>query len=664
MDGITLTDRMLIRFGLIRPAAAMPPAKKELSEEEMQKIPRYPPFVEGLPVYAPEKLLLGHRDIIGALERFLGNKELFDKHYMPAMLRLADFVHLLPASQTHHHRGAGGLLRHSLEVAIWGVQNTHGRLIRGVIEPQQRHVMEPRWMLAIFVAGLCHDIGKAITDIAIKDSTSERRWIPQSEGLYEWARKNGIQNYFIHWQDNRGKQHLLYSHDFLHEIIGKASNVWLYEHDTVIGDWLIESLGNNPGANNQVHNYVVAADQESVERDLKSMGPAMAGYEIGVPIERYLTDIMLRLVREGLWRINEPAARIWEIDGKTYLVWPKAGDEIAQRVIDDKIPGLPRTPDGILSMLVERHIAQLPGGTGNLFFVAPDVLTEKLPGLRLKCIRLRHQAIVSSLPFPSVPGRVFDSRESSDAALQANKPELEDEPPEALPIRPESAAHRHVVVTPNDFSLAKSALETSVNTPAIQPAPAVNDNEDMKIARTAVPSPATSTLPAATNPCVLLRDLKGGMGILLKTLVKEFNSGAKSFNELATVKNGQVFLMWTAAFKGSGLEYRHILDGLSDCSWIEPIGASRVGNIQFASGISLAICMRSDISHAILNEVRPASVVNHKPSSTKPESTQAVIKTTRSLPSVSSPDVIPSLEDLAVKTMKTPCVATVMCNWS
>jgi conjugal transfer pilus assembly protein TraI len=36
------------------------------------------------------------------------------------MLRLAAFVHLLPASQAHHHRGAGGMLRHSLEVALFG----------------------------------------------------------------------------------------------------------------------------------------------------------------------------------------------------------------------------------------------------------------------------------------------------------------------------------------------------------------------------------------------------------------------------------------------------------------------------------------------------------------------------------------------------------------
>ncbi|KAA3419555.1 TraI domain-containing protein, partial [Streptococcus pneumoniae] len=37
----------------------------------------------------------------------------------------ARFAHLLPASQSHHHRGAGGLLRHSLEVGLWALPAIH-----------------------------------------------------------------------------------------------------------------------------------------------------------------------------------------------------------------------------------------------------------------------------------------------------------------------------------------------------------------------------------------------------------------------------------------------------------------------------------------------------------------------------------------------------------
>ena len=129
-------------------------------------------------------------------------------------------------------------------------------------------------------------------------------------------------------------------------------------------------------------------------------------FKIGVPVERYLTDIMRRLVREGVWRINEPSARVWNIDGMTYLVWPMAGEEIARRTNDEDIPGLPKTPDGILDMMVERGIACMREGDGDpYFYIAPDVLTEKIPTLKLKSIRLRDQALISTMPIAEVRTR-------------------------------------------------------------------------------------------------------------------------------------------------------------------------------------------------------------------------------------------------------------------
>ena len=313
------------------------------------------------------------------------------------MLRLAAFVHLLPASQAHHHRGAGGMLRHSLEVGLWALQQTEGKLIRGVTTPQQRRVIEPRWRLAVFLAGICHDLGKVVTDLTVTDRANAQRWRPYHQGVYDWALSYDIENYFLHWQEGRGKRHTNVSSTLIDAVIAKESFDWISDGSTDVVIWLTESLNSNPGQTNQIHDYVVRADQLSVERDLKTMGVAMAGYEIGVPVERYLTDIMRRLVREGVWRINEPSARVWNINGITYLVWPMAGEEIARRTNDEDIPGLPKTPDGILDMMVERGIACMREGDGDpYFYIAPDVLTEKIPTLKLKSIRLRDQALIST----------------------------------------------------------------------------------------------------------------------------------------------------------------------------------------------------------------------------------------------------------------------------
>nr|WP_291981889.1 TraI domain-containing protein [Candidatus Accumulibacter sp. ACC005] len=84
---------------------------------------------------------------------------------------------------------------------------------------------------------------------------------------------------------------------------------------------------------------------------------------MGLPVERFLVDIMRRLVREGTWGVNQPGSRLWHIDGHLYLIWPAAGEEIAALIHQEKIPGLPRTPNSLLDMLVERQLASVPRGS-------------------------------------------------------------------------------------------------------------------------------------------------------------------------------------------------------------------------------------------------------------------------------------------------------------
>lgn len=414
----TLVDRLLRKFNLLPKVVVAASASSALAQvkriEDLRNIPRYPPFMEGLPVHAPWVLLTTQKELTGGIQQLIANQELLETHYNPAMLRLATLVQLLPASQAHHHRGAGGMLRHSLEVGLWSLQQTEGKLIRGVVTPQQRRVIEPRWRLTVFLAGLCHDLGKVVTDLTVTDRENSQKWRPYNQSLYDWAISHGIENYFLHWQEGRGKKHTHVSSTLIDAVISKETLDWISDGSTDALIWLTESLNNNPGSSNQIHNFIVRADQLSVERDLKSMGAAMAGYEIGVPIERYLTDIMRRLVQEGIWRINEPSARVWNIEGITYLVWPMAGEEIARRTRDEDIPGLPKTPDGILDMMIEREIAFLREAEGDPFFyIAPDVITEKIPDMRLKAIRLRDQALISSMPIPPISGQIHSSKASS-----------------------------------------------------------------------------------------------------------------------------------------------------------------------------------------------------------------------------------------------------------
>ncbi|MFA7098079.1 MAG: TraI domain-containing protein, partial [Gammaproteobacteria bacterium] len=141
----------------------------------------------------PEQLLETQRELLERIANTaIATPEIIERHYLPAIQRFASFAHLLPASQSHHHRGAGGLLRHSLEVGLWALQSADRVLLDAAKTPSRRREMEPRWQLAVFLAALCHDAGKPVTDLSVTDRDRAAIWKPIKEDLYAWAARNEI----------------------------------------------------------------------------------------------------------------------------------------------------------------------------------------------------------------------------------------------------------------------------------------------------------------------------------------------------------------------------------------------------------------------------------------------------------------------------------------
>lgn len=265
----TITDRFLLKIGLL---SAPSQTQQTLQGGNDLPPPRYPPIDLGIPECPPEILLERNKDIVDALRKNISDQKLFDEHYFPAMLRLANMVQQLPASERHHHRKMGGMLRHSLEVGLWAVQLAEEKIAHDGVIPQQGSVIDPRWKLAVFFAGIGHDLGKIVTDIFVTDRSKELKWCPYSSSLYDWATHNGIENYFIHWQERRGKRHITISSTLINTVMKNDSLNWISdgENDNLI--WIHESLNNNLSETNDIHQFIVAADQFSVRQYLKSIG--------------------------------------------------------------------------------------------------------------------------------------------------------------------------------------------------------------------------------------------------------------------------------------------------------------------------------------------------------------------------------------------------------
>jgi len=491
-----------------------------------EDIPRYPPFMKGLPATSPDRLLETQWELIGQIqESGLASREIFDQYYLSPLRSLASYVHLLPASESHHHRGAGGLFRHAVEVALWSLQLGDRVLLPGDQAPRRRREIEPRWHVAVFLSALCHDIGKPITDLKVTSQDGEKSWNPFAEDLYSWANANAVDHYFLHWRPNRGRDHTSVSILLAERIIGRKTIEWIYGGDPELVLWMTESIACQPSQTNMIHNLVVRSDQVSVARDMETLGTVFASYDIGVPVERMLLDIMRRLVRESTWTVNVPGSRLWFMEGHLYLVWPIAGEEMAAVINREKLPGLPRTPNSILDMLTERKLAEIKGdgsGEGRYWQIAPAPLTEKIPHIRLTAIRIsKPSTVLDQLPV-SIAGRVVDD---------------------------------HASALPMEAQLPKEASTVEhIRTPTNPVAPATGMES--------VQSESKSADVGSSFP-------EDELGVLLKGIAEDFRAGRRDRKKLTYLdETGVLCLKWPDIIKDRGMESRAVLDSFGSREWL------------------------------------------------------------------------------------------------
>ncbi|WP_295402636.1 MobH family relaxase [uncultured Thiocystis sp.] len=323
------------------------------------EIPRYPPFLKGLPVASTAQILDTQRELIASLQDALA---LTDQDYqtliVPLIEHYAAFVHLLPASETHHHRGAGGLFRHGLEVAFQAARASRGKLFALDRLPEERRILEPRWHLAAFIVGLLHDVGKPVADVSVFDRAGTSRWQPVDESIVAWATRLRIDHYFLRWNAQRIHHgHEVFTASVFHQLLTPAVRKWLMDPDPLVWHTLGRVLA---GSDTQalLYHLMRDADSASVAQDLRENRLDPDALSLGVPIERYLVDTMRSLLRDGTWTVNAPGAQVWLFPPNgLHLVWSDCAPAILQRLTDERVPGIPRDPDTLADILIDRHLA-------------------------------------------------------------------------------------------------------------------------------------------------------------------------------------------------------------------------------------------------------------------------------------------------------------------
>lgn len=390
----------------------------ELSIEDLI---RYPPETKGIPVISLDKILSSQYEILRLMHRdsglpdpdegsgkkskskSCGSKEYelnFDTLFRQVVVNYIRYVHLLPASENHHHSDVGGLARHSLEVALNSLRKSQQQVLPAIGHLDEEQARKPRWQYAAWVCGLLHDAGKILFDMRVYDVETGKDWNPYLSDLLTWAAENKVNRYRVTWRpEHRHKKHENLSVQVLEWVLTPEAKAYLMDNTDELPIAINHALAHYGSHDGYLQSCLRVADSVSTEKDIRTQWHEMIGKR-RYPLESAIVTAMRRL-RDN-WEVNKPKGHIWVIGEEVYLSWPKSIQLIVQRLQDDKVD-VPVNPTRILEILEERNLVHRLDESVTYSMFTPNM--ENVAGME-RVIRLAWPGLLyETMPVPrSVSG--------------------------------------------------------------------------------------------------------------------------------------------------------------------------------------------------------------------------------------------------------------------
>lgn len=286
-----------------------------------------------------------------------------EQFFLPAVWNVANFVHLLSASRDNHHRGYGGLFAHSLETTFYAVNIAKNRIFDFSEAPEVAFRNRSRWILACALAGLVHDVGKAVTDITVRTKQGDV-WNPNEGPLGAWLEAHGRPEFTFSWNAERDyARHPVASLDYARKLIPAET----YRFLTATANRNIESelsaaiLGTDEARNASLIAQIVRqADSLSVRLDNEAAGNIDKRDKLvtSEPADKVMLTIR-ELIAEEKWTVNGAKSSVFVTNRGTFIAWPDVKD-IVSRLRAQGYAGVPENRDIMASMLLDQGLIERP----------------------------------------------------------------------------------------------------------------------------------------------------------------------------------------------------------------------------------------------------------------------------------------------------------------
>ncbi|WP_111747203.1 MobH family relaxase [Salinisphaera orenii] len=266
----------------------------------------------------------------------------------------AALVQRLPASESHHHAGVGGLLQHGIEVARHTLDLKQGIILPRGEAPEVQSRVQDLWTYACVTAALLHDLGKPVTDqcIMLYDGPggSHSAWSAVHGPMPVGA------TYGIEFNPKRVYRHHERIPPLLaHHLIPIQGLQWIASDQSALHNWLAAIQGDLSDAD-AIGEIVGKADGLSVARNLIGSKNVQLPTAKAKPlVERLLTGLRY-LLDNGELPMNRRGAAAY-LDGDTlWLVSKTTLDKLRTHLIEEGQPGIPTRNDRLMDELQQHGL--------------------------------------------------------------------------------------------------------------------------------------------------------------------------------------------------------------------------------------------------------------------------------------------------------------------
>ena len=271
-------------------------------------------------------LLAAHQDELLEIKELTG---LADEHfnflYVKPIERYVEAIQLVPASESYHHAGVGGMLQHIMEVLVNALRIRRGHILPPGVDPEEIEHRKDLWTYVVFMSALLHDAGKMITDVYLEDEKG-RAWNllsahpqPQTYRVrFNYARKHKF-----HEKLGAIALHKIFSPKQIDWVMSSDEEAWYALSHFLTGDY------SNAGV---LHEIVQKADQASVAANLGGDVKSVTSAPVQRPLSERILRTLQNLVETDVISINRPGAFGFYAQGYVYFVVSRTLDTVKEKM--------------------------------------------------------------------------------------------------------------------------------------------------------------------------------------------------------------------------------------------------------------------------------------------------------------------------------------------